>query len=479
MSDGIRRRDFLKVVGVSGAGAGVAGCSTEQVEKLLPFVVPPEDITPGVATWYATSCDECPAGCGMWVRTREGRAVKVEGNSRDPVSAGALCARGHSSLQGLYDPDRYPGPRVREGAILQEISWEDAEALLAQRIQDAAGNVLLINGRVGPSLDALMDSFISSLGGTRLEHEGLSEAPLREAARIAFGRDLVPRYDFEAARFVVSFGADFLETWLSPVAFGRGFARASGAGDGEKARFVFVGPRLGLTGQNADEWVPVRPGSEAAVALAMARVLADNGADAGPVRADPAGGRSDRRGGGRGHRGRRHRGAGRALRGGRPRPRRGARRSGTAPQRDRCESRCAPAEQRGRQHRPDRVPGRWRRGGGSPLLRHGGGHSLDGWGGRGSRARTRLQPGLHAAAGVGIRRGARRGPVQGELRIEYGRDVPDGRPRPSRPSLPRVLGRRKLQGRPRRTPPARHAAGTALRHQAGRGRTSVVGQPHR
>ena len=294
MSDGIRRRDFLKVVGVSGAGAGVAGCSTEQVEKLLPFVVPPEDITPGVATWYATSCDECPAGCGMWVRTREGRAVKVEGNSRDPVSAGALCARGHSSLQGLYDPDRYPGPRVREGAILQEISWEDAEALLAQRIQDAAGNVLLINGRVGPSLDALMDSFISSLGGTRLEHEGLSEAPLREAARIAFGRDLVPRYDFEAARFVVSFGADFLETWLSPVAFGRGFARASGAGDGEKARFVFVGPRLGLTGQNADEWVPVRPGSEAAVALAMARVLADNGADAGPYapilqEADPIG----------------------------------------------------------------------------------------------------------------------------------------------------------------------------------------------
>ena len=75
MSDGLKRRDFLKVAGVSGAGAGVLGCSTEKVERLLPYVVPPEEITPGVATWYTTVCGECEAGCGMWVRTREGRGA--------------------------------------------------------------------------------------------------------------------------------------------------------------------------------------------------------------------------------------------------------------------------------------------------------------------------------------------------------------------------------------------------------------------
>ncbi|NIP58393.1 MAG: twin-arginine translocation signal domain-containing protein, partial [Gemmatimonadetes bacterium] len=106
MSDGIRRRDFLKVVGAGSAGAGLLGCSTEDVERLIPYVVPPEEITPGVATWYASVCGGCSAGCGVWVRTREGRAVKLEGNPGHPVSRGALCARGQASIQGLYDPDR-------------------------------------------------------------------------------------------------------------------------------------------------------------------------------------------------------------------------------------------------------------------------------------------------------------------------------------------------------------------------------------
>ena len=106
MTDGLKRRDFLKVLGASGAGAGVLGCSTDKVERLMPYVVPPEDITPGVATWYTTVCGECEAGCGMWVRTREGRVVKVEGNPEHPVSGGSLCSRGHSSLQALYNPDR-------------------------------------------------------------------------------------------------------------------------------------------------------------------------------------------------------------------------------------------------------------------------------------------------------------------------------------------------------------------------------------
>ena len=283
MSGGIERRDFLRVVGASGAGATMFGCSTENVEKLIPYVVPPEEITPGVATWYASVCGECSAGCGIWVRTREGRAVKIEGNPDHPVSGGALCARGHSALQGLYNPDRLTGPMMRDGDGFAPVSWEDAEARLAERLAAAGGNVLLLTGKAGSAMDHLFDRFAEATGGARVEHEGLAEAPLREAVRLAYGRDVIPAYDFEAARFVLSFGADFLETWLSPTAYGRGFARVSAVDPmGSKGRFVFLAPRLSLTGQNADEWFPIRAGSEAAVALAMAAVIAGDGADAGP-----------------------------------------------------------------------------------------------------------------------------------------------------------------------------------------------------
>jgi len=100
------RRDFLKLVGLGAGTAAVAGCA-DPIEDLVPYVVQPEEITPGIATVYTSTCRECEAACGMWVRTREGRVVKVEGNPDHPVSRGALCSRGHSSLQGLYNPDRY------------------------------------------------------------------------------------------------------------------------------------------------------------------------------------------------------------------------------------------------------------------------------------------------------------------------------------------------------------------------------------
>ena len=284
MSNGLKRRDFLKVLGAGGAGAGLAGCSTESVERLIPYVVPPEEITPGVATWYTSVCGECEAGCGMWVRTREGRVVKVEGNPGHPVSGGALCSRGHSSIQGLYNPDRFGGPMLRQDGELRPVSWDEAEQILAERLGAAAQHVLL-TGFAGPTLMALFEEFAGATGGVVRRVDALAEAPLREAGRIAFGRSVIPWYDIAEARFLISFGADFLESWLSPVRDGRAFARMSGVREqASKGRFVFVSPRLSLTGQNADEWFPVRPGSEALVALAMANVISGAGATAGPYR---------------------------------------------------------------------------------------------------------------------------------------------------------------------------------------------------
>ena len=280
MTDGIKRRDFLKVLGVTGASATLTGCS--EPERLLPYVVAPEEITPGVATWYTTVCGGCSAQCGMWVRTREGRAVKVEGNPNHPVSRGGLCSKGHATLQHLYNPDRFHGPMIREGDRLRQGTWDEAEQLLAAQIS-ATGNVMFIGGRMGPSMSTLVDQFVAAVNGTRVEYDAVSDAPLREAARIAYGATGLPSYDIANARLLLSFGNDFIDYGSSPVAHNKGLAKMSAVdAAGSKGRFVYLGPRLSTTGLNADEWIPIRPGSEAAVALGMASVIADDVSAAGP-----------------------------------------------------------------------------------------------------------------------------------------------------------------------------------------------------
>ena len=281
MSDGLKRRDFFKVLGAGGAGATVAGCSTGEIERLIPYVTPPEEITPGVATWYASTCGECSSGCGVRVRTREGRAVMIEGNPDHPVSRGGLCSRGVSALQGLYNPDRLATPLRAGPNGFEPVSWEEASALLAERLS-AGGRPLFLTGARGPTEQMLLGELAGSLNGRHVVHDALDDAALREAVNIAFGVSALPRYDIAAARFLVSFGADFLETWISPVTFAADFASMHGVDHGEKGRFVFVGPRLSLTGQNADEWIPAQAGSEAAIALALAGELVRRGADAGP-----------------------------------------------------------------------------------------------------------------------------------------------------------------------------------------------------
>jgi molybdopterin-containing oxidoreductase family iron-sulfur binding subunit len=257
MSDGMKRRDFLKVLGVSGAGVATAGCSTGEVEKLIPYVIPSEDIVPGVPTWYASTCRECPAGCGILVETHSGRVTKVEGNADNPISRGNLCARGQSAPQGLYHPDRYRGPfTVEEGLTPRNVSWSVAEGLLAQRIQRApAGSVVFLTGSYGGTMDRLVNSFAGAIGARRVVYDPFAALP----------RDL----DFAGADFLVSFGADFLETWGSPVDYAWQFSQMHAYRDGRRGKFVWVGPHRPLTGLNADQWIAPKPGTEAAIALAM------------------------------------------------------------------------------------------------------------------------------------------------------------------------------------------------------------------
>ena len=242
-------------------------------------MTPPENITPGVPAYFSTVCRECPAGCGLVAKNRDGRIIKLEGNPDHPLSAGALCIRGQAGLQSLYHPDRFRGP-IAAG---KPVSWEAAQKQVADKLGALAKGgqgkrIALITGVETGSLARVMDEWVRALGArARIAYEPLGYEALRAANRIAFGKDSIPSYAIGEATYLVSFGADFLETWLQPVAYAAGFARMHAFANGRAGSFVQIEPRLSMTGANADEWIRNVPGTEGLLALGMLRVILDEG----------------------------------------------------------------------------------------------------------------------------------------------------------------------------------------------------------
>ena len=195
--------------------------------------------------------------------------VKLEGNPDHPVNRGALCIRGQAALQGLYHPDRFAGPRRRDGNALAPVEWDDAMKLLAEKLGRAARS----RTRAGPSRSSpssrrgasgvLLDEWAQALGraaarepASRSRYEAI-----RAANRATFGRDAMPYYAFEDAEVVLSFGADFLETWLGPTWGTRVASPAcTPSARARRGTFIHVEPRQSLTAANADEWVRNAPG---------------------------------------------------------------------------------------------------------------------------------------------------------------------------------------------------------------------------
>ncbi|MGH9812121.1 MAG: molybdopterin dinucleotide binding domain-containing protein [Candidatus Acidiferrales bacterium] len=283
-AEGLDRRRFLQVVAAASAGA-LAACRSEPARKLIPYVVPPEEITPGVSTWYKSVCRECPAGCGVMVRTREARALKVEGNPDHPVNRGKLCVRGQAALQGLYNPDRIAQPLRRNArGQLEPISWAEGERILADllrylRHEGQAHRIALISHRVTGSLDKFFREWLALFGSDRyLQYEPFAYEAIRAANQLTFGTSEIPHYDIARAKFLLNFGADFLETWVSNVAFTRDFAafRRDPA-----RRYVHVEARRSLTAANADEWLPVLPGTQLNLVLGMIREIVRSGLSRG------------------------------------------------------------------------------------------------------------------------------------------------------------------------------------------------------
>lgn len=291
------RRNFFKLVGTASGGA-VTGACGRQSEEIIPLLVPEESVPLGVEQWHASVCGECAAACGTLarvmasereievggelVRQKIAAVKKLEGNPLDPVSGGRLCARGHASLQSLYNPDRLRGPLKRVGARaagqFEAISWDDAiaeagAALAAAASADPGGILFLARAREGVRSQNIA-RFLEAMGAPSATSIGVGDLTAeREASERVFGRRGVPLYEIQDATLVLSIGADFLGGWASPVLYSRRYGHMRQGRRELRGRLIHAESRFSLTAWNADRWLPVWPGGELALALAIGHVL--------------------------------------------------------------------------------------------------------------------------------------------------------------------------------------------------------------
>ena len=271
----LSRRHFIKILGI-GSLAFAPGCKSRPEKNLFSDVEAPEDRVTGKATWYASTCRECPAGCGILAKNKEGRVIKVEGNPLHPINRGKLCMRGQASLQGIYNPDRIRRPLLKKGDGWQALSFQEVEAFLKQKIDEAVqkgeNRVHLLTEVVGQSLSSLFEEALRKWRSRPpMVFEPFAYEALRTANQKVFGLDGLPSYRMDEADLLVSFGADFLETWLSPVEYARKFKNMHAVNHGRKGFFVHLSPYQSLTAANADLWLSCHPGTEIIIGLGLIR----------------------------------------------------------------------------------------------------------------------------------------------------------------------------------------------------------------
>ena len=271
------RRDFLKVAGTASAiGVGALALRSVQlpaVEKETAAGRLPESIV-------KTTCGMCSCGCGLDVRVVAGKAVKIEGNPLHPLNQGVCCLRAQASLEMLYSPERLEHPMLKDSkdGSWREIAWDEALRIVSDQLQTLrqqgqAHSVAFLHGEARGQMRGLIERFMQAYGSPNvISQESLGEGAARLASLLTQGINGLPIYDLNHANYVMAFGGNLLESnrhvigYLAAAAFMR-------RGRPQRGKLVAAHPRLGLTGIKADEWVPIRPGTYAALALGMANVM--------------------------------------------------------------------------------------------------------------------------------------------------------------------------------------------------------------
>ncbi|MBX9853442.1 MAG: TAT-variant-translocated molybdopterin oxidoreductase [Cytophagaceae bacterium] len=276
-SSGTDRRDFLKLLGFGVAAASLAACEAP-VKKVIPYVNKPEEIDPGNAVWYASTYMDGGEYCSVLVKTREGRPIKIEGNRLSKVTWGGTSARAQASVLSLYDSARltsfYAGKSAKSKA-------EADKEIIAKLNNLNGGAIRIVSSTImSPTTKKAIAEFAAKYSNTEhIQYDANSVSGLIKANKASFGKAVVPSYDFSKAKVIVSFGADFLGTWISPVEYAAQYAKNKKLGESIKknstdnefllARHYQVETNLSLTGCNADFRLPIKPSEEGLYVAAL------------------------------------------------------------------------------------------------------------------------------------------------------------------------------------------------------------------
>lgn len=271
----VDRRDFMRLFGAT-AALGATSCVRMPAEQAIPYVNQPIESIPGVPVHYASTCGECSSGCGIVVRTREGRPTKLEGSPEHMLTQGGLCTVGQASIQGLYHPERLSGPQIRYGKRYDFVSWDKVYPAVADKLSSASKVAIICSGSTG-SRHGFYREVLKALGSDPRHLYVFEQNPVvvssSKAHELAFGHYDMPRIDFEACKLVVGIGTDFLSTGAHSVYHSKGFSKGMSFHRGEKGRFVQFESALSHTGAKADQRHIIEPGQEFTVALALVRAL--------------------------------------------------------------------------------------------------------------------------------------------------------------------------------------------------------------
>jgi Fe-S-cluster-containing dehydrogenase component/anaerobic selenocysteine-containing dehydrogenase len=275
------RKTFLQLMGASSAMLTL-NCLQKPVEKIVPFVKSPDYLKPGQATYYSSTCSGCSAGCGVLVKTKDARPLKLEGNPTNPISKGALCAVGQSSILNLYDPDRSKEPAEIKAGAESTIKWADLDTAVKSKLVGNKGGVRILTTPIdSPSTKSVIAEFLKVVGGGKhYEYDTDSaEESIAIAAEKSYGKAIVPSYKFDKAKVIVSIDADFLGTWISPVEFGKQFASRRKIKDvtSKINTFYAIETVPTVTGTNADKRVAIKSGDATRFATGLVLALAKSG----------------------------------------------------------------------------------------------------------------------------------------------------------------------------------------------------------
>ena len=263
---GSSRRDFLKFMGFSVATAAVVASCKKPVNKAIPYLVKPEEVKPGMANYYASTYFEENEYCSVLVKVRDGRPIKIEGNNLSPISQQGTSARVQASVLNLYDDARLKSPLKRGAAT----TWEEAEDYVGKKLEQLKSEnkkvVLLSSTIISPSTKKVIGIFREKYPNVEwLQYDAVPASGILTANQQCFGKPFIPVYRFEKAKVIVSFGADFLGSWLSPVEYTKGYSagrKLLEKTDSMSRHYQFESG-MTLTGSNADVRIPVKPSEEA------------------------------------------------------------------------------------------------------------------------------------------------------------------------------------------------------------------------